>query len=77
MHIVLRFFKAVSNHNTAALLMDFEHVPLCLFTSPTENLLKHMGHIGHEVDRIIPDDDGIILLTNLLGIRLHIDVGRR
>ena len=57
--------------------MDFEHVPLGLFTAPTEDLLKDVRHIGHEVDRVIPDDDGITRLAELLGILLHIDFRRR
>jgi hypothetical protein len=52
-------------------------VPLSLLTAPTEDLLEDMRHVGHEVDRIIPDDDGIIRFTELLGITPHIDFGSR
>jgi hypothetical protein len=38
--VVLRLFKAVADHDAAALLMDFEHVPLSLLTAPTEDLLE-------------------------------------
>jgi hypothetical protein len=36
-----------------------------------------MSHIGHEVHRIIPDDDSIIRFTDPLGIILHIDFRSR
>jgi hypothetical protein len=57
--------------------MDFKHVPLSLLTAPTEDLLEDMSHIGHEVHRIIPDDDSIIRFTDPLGIILHIDFRSR
>lgn len=57
--------------------MNFEHVSLGLLATPTKDLLENMGHIRHEVDRIIPDDDHELRLASRLGLGLHIDFGHR
>jgi hypothetical protein len=51
---MLRFLKAFALQDAFALLVDLEHVKLGLFPGPTENGLKNVRDIIHEIDRVVP-----------------------
>lgn len=59
MGIVFGLFQAISDQDALAFLMDLHHVLLCLAQRPTKDLLEDVGHIIHEVNRIVPANNPI------------------
>ena len=57
MHVVFRAFHGFAGQHALALLVNLEHVPFGLLPVPAKNDLEHMGHIIHEIDRVVPADD--------------------
>ena len=57
--IVFGLFQAISDQDALAFLMDLHHVLLCLAQRPTKDLLEDVGHIIHEVNRIVPANNPI------------------
>ncbi|MDB6148070.1 MAG: hypothetical protein JWO45_1734 [Spartobacteria bacterium] len=60
--------------NGATVMMHFEHMLFRFLSRVTENALKNHGDVGHQIDRIIVDDDlprqiDILLRFNLLFYR--------
>src|SRR5579875_255658 len=55
-----------------ALVMDVEHQLLGLGPRVAEHPLEHVGHVGHEVHRVVPDDrePGPVDVGALAGLRL-------
>ena len=57
--IKLRLFHAFARQHAFALVMDLQHVDLGLLSLPAEDDLKHMRHIVHEVDGVVPANDEV------------------
>ena len=55
--VKLRAFPHPAPEDGPSLLMDFEHVPFRVFLRETEHLLENHGHVTHQVDRIVVNDD--------------------
>ena len=53
-HIMLRFFETLTSRDTFALLVNLEHMKFGFLFGPSEHDLKHVGHVIHEIDRVIP-----------------------
>src|SRR5690606_32952413 len=58
-----------AGHHGPALVVDLEHQLVGLLTGVAEQLLEHVGHVGHEVDRVVPHDDDPGGVGALLGPR--------
>ena len=54
MDVMLGLFHAFPHQNALALLVDLEHMKLRLFSGPSENLLKDMRDIIHEIHWVVP-----------------------
>lgn len=72
MHIELGTLERLPGEATPALMVDLEHVPLCLLAVPTENALEDVGDIGHQVDRVIPADDQKARFLRSTGLVLRV-----
>src|SRR4051812_36773625 len=55
--VELGLLPTAVRHRGPALLVHVEHQPLGLGQRVAEELLQHEGHVLHEVDRVVPDDD--------------------
>jgi len=58
-HVVLGFFKTFPGQYAFALFMNLEHMKIRLGFGPTEDFLKNVGDILHEIDRVVPANDKI------------------
>jgi hypothetical protein len=57
--IKFRLFHAFTRQHAFALVMDLQHVDLGFLPLPAEDNLKHMRHVVHQVDRVVPANDPI------------------
>jgi len=57
--IKLRLFHALARQHAFALFMDLQHVDLGLLPLPAEDDLKHVRHVVHEIDRVVPANDEV------------------
>src|ERR1041385_8892117 len=46
--------SVLAREDAFAIVMHFEHTFLGKLAGPAENFLKHMRHVQHRVDRVIP-----------------------
>src|SRR5699024_8784711 len=76
LHVHLHLFPAATGDHAAALVVDLEHEPMRDVLGVPEIAAEDVGHIGHQVDRVVPPHglpgpvtlEGFILLD---GLRLH------
>jgi len=69
MDVGLGLFTGFADKDALALVVDLHHVFLRLFPVPPEDDLEDMGHVIHEVHRVIPADH------DKAGIQLGIGLG--
>jgi len=75
LHIYLGMFTGTTRNDCPTFFMYVQHQFRCLFEAVPEEFLKDPSYVGHEVDRIIPDDHdpGPIKVDRLVGL----DIGHR
>src|SRR5207302_2009306 len=56
-HVHLGLLPGSAGHHGPALVVDVEHELGGLLLAVAEQLLEHVGDVGHQVDRVVPDDD--------------------
>ena len=56
-NIALGFGPRAARHRGPALVVNVEHQLVGLLFAVAEQLPEDVGHIGHQVDRVIPNDD--------------------
>lgn len=54
--ITLYFVAASGANHGSSVVVDGEHERLGLLSGVSEVLHEHESHVGHEVDRVVPDD---------------------
>jgi 3-deoxy-7-phosphoheptulonate synthase len=79
MNIMFRTFHAFAGEDTLALMMDLQHVPLGLGLGPAEHFPKHVRHVIHEVDRIVPADhqEAGLQVVPRIGLSILLDFRQR
>ena len=55
-HVGLDLFLVAGRHGGLALVVHVEHQLGGLRLGVAEELLQHVGDVGHQVDRVVPDD---------------------
>ena len=75
--IKLRLFHALARQHAFALVVDLQHVDLGLLPLPAEDDLKHMRHVVHQVDRVVPANDPITRfeVRPRIGFLVPVDAG--
>src|SRR5579885_910601 len=77
--VELRLLAGPARHHRLALLVDVEHELGGLLQAVAEQLLEDEGDVGHQVDRVVPDDHdpGPVGRDDVLDVRLFDLDGRR
>src|SRR4051794_30655675 len=55
--VELGFLTVATGHDGLPLVVDVEHELGGLVPAVAEQFLEDEGHVGHQVDRVVPDDD--------------------
>ena len=77
-HVVLRLLAVAARDHRLALVVHLEHELRRAGEVVPEELLEDERHVGHEVDRVVPDDHdpGPVVLVLVGGARLlDLDLG--
>src|SRR5687768_8197760 len=56
LHIAFHLFARAAGHDRLALVVYVQHELLGLLLGVAEDRLENVGHVGHQVDRVVPDD---------------------
>ena len=75
LHVYLGMFTGATRNDGPTFFMYVQHQFRCLLEAVPEEFLKDPSYVGHEVDRIIPDDydPGPIKVDRLVAL----DIGHR
>ena len=75
--IKLRLFHALARQHAFTLFVDLHHVDLGFLSLPAEDDLKHMRHVVHQVDRIVPANDPVTRfeVRPRIGFLVPVDAG--
>jgi len=77
-HIMLRFFEALTGQDAFALLVHLEHMKFGFFSRPPKHGPKPVGEVIHKIDRVIPANNKITRLQARFGLFLcHFDRARQ
>src|SRR5690606_40905607 len=56
LHIAFHLFAGSAGHDGLAFVVNVHHQLLGLLPRVAEHRLEDVGHVGHQVDRVVPDD---------------------
>ena len=75
--IKLRLFHAFARQHAFALIVYLQHVNLGFLPLPAEDDLKHVRHVVHQVDRVVPANDPVARfeVRPRIGFLVPVDAG--